>query len=112
MLFRSGNDVCETVAIKEVFGADAYRLVVTSPKSMTGHLTAASGALNVLVAVRALQTATVPPTVNLDVPDPKLDLDYVPNLARCTDLRAVVTNAFAFGGTNGTLVLNRAAEES
>jgi 3-oxoacyl-[acyl-carrier-protein] synthase II len=107
-----GNDVCETVAIKEVFGADAYRLVVTSPKSMTGHLTAASGALNVLVAVRALQTATVPPTVNLDVPDPKLDLDYVPNLARCTDLRAVVTNAFAFGGTNGTLVLNRAAEES
>ncbi len=107
-----GNDVCETAAIKEVFGAHAYRLAVTSPKSMTGHLTAASGALNVLVAVRMLQTALVPPTINLDAPDPKLDLDYVPNKFRHMDLRAVVTNAFAFGGTNGTLVLSHAAEDS
>ncbi len=107
-----GNDICETVAIKEVFGPDAYRLVVTSPKSMTGHLTAASGALNVLVAVRALQTALVPPTINLDTPDPKLDLDYVPNQVREMDVRAVVANAFAFGGTNGTLVLTRAGVAS
>jgi 3-oxoacyl-[acyl-carrier-protein] synthase II len=107
-----GNDVCETVAIKEVFGADAYRIAVTAPKSMTGHLTAASGALNVLVAVRMLQTGVVPPTINLDTPDPKLDLDYVPNKSRLMDVRAVVTNAFAFGGTNGTLVLSHAAEES
>jgi 3-oxoacyl-[acyl-carrier-protein] synthase II len=107
-----GNDVCETVAIKEVFGTDAGRLAVTSPKSMTGHLTAASGALNALVAVRAMQTSTVPPTINLDTPDPKLDLDYVPNKARHMDVRAVVANAFAFGGTNGTLVLSRAREES
>ncbi len=107
-----GNDVCETVAIREVFGADAYRLAVTSPKSMTGHLTAASGALNVLVGVRALQTATIPPTVNLDTPDPKLDLDYVPNQARHTEVRAVMANAFAFGGTNGTLVLSRAGASS
>lgn len=107
-----GNDICETVAIKEVFGADAYRLAVTAPKSMTGHLTAASGALNVLVAVRMLQTGVVPPTVNLDTPDPKLDLDYVPNKSRLLDVRAVVTNAFAFGGTNGSLVLSHPAEES
>jgi 3-oxoacyl-[acyl-carrier-protein] synthase II len=107
-----GNDVCETHAIKEVFGAHAYRLAVTSPKSMTGHLTAASGALNVLVAVRMLETGTVPPTINLDVPDPKLDLDYVPNKCRQMDMRAVVTNAFAFGGTNGTLVLTGPAEKS
>ena len=107
-----GNDVCETVAIKDVFGADAYRVAVTAPKSMTGHLTAASGALNVLVAVRMLQTGVVPPTINLDTPDPRLDLDYVPNKSRVMDVRAVVTNAFAFGGTNGTLVLSRPAEES
>jgi 3-oxoacyl-[acyl-carrier-protein] synthase II len=107
-----GNDICETTAIKEVFGADAYRLVVTSPKSMTGHLTAASGALNVLAAVRMMQTSMVPPTINLDTPDPKLDLDYVPNKVRHMDVRAVVANAFAFGGTNGTLVLSRAEEES
>jgi 3-oxoacyl-[acyl-carrier-protein] synthase II len=107
-----GNDVCETVAIRDVLGADAYRVLVTSPKSMTGHLTAASGALNVLVAVRALQTGTVPPTINLDVPDPKLDLDYVPNKARHMDVRAVVANAFAFGGTNGTLVLSSAGNGS
>lgn len=107
-----GNDICETTAIKEVFGAAAYRLAVTSPKSMTGHLTAASGALNVLAAVRMAQTGMVPPTINLDTPDPKLDLDYVPNAARCMDVQAVVTNAFAFGGTNGTIVLRRAGEGS
>jgi 3-oxoacyl-[acyl-carrier-protein] synthase II len=80
-------------------------LAVTSPKSMTGHLTAASGALNALIGVRAIQTGIVPPTINLDTPDPRLDLDYVPNKARYMEVRAVVANAFAFGGTNGTLVL-------
>lgn len=100
-----GNDLCETVAIKEVFGADAHRVLVTAPKSMTGHLTAASGALNVLVGVQAIRTGTVPPTINLDTPDPKLDLDYVPGTARSASVRTVMANAFAFGGTNGTLVL-------
>lgn len=104
-----GNDVCETVAIREVFGPDAYRVAVSSPKSMTGHLTAASGALNALVGVRAIQTGTVPPTINLQNPDPKLDLDYVPNRARDMEVRAVLANAFAFGGTNGSLVLRRPA---
>lgn len=103
-----GNDVCETVAIREVFGPDAYRVAVTAPKSMTGHLTAASGALNVLVGVLAIRTGTIPPTINLDAPDPKLDLDYVPNVARQTDVHAVLANAFAFGGTNGSLVLRAA----
>jgi 3-oxoacyl-[acyl-carrier-protein] synthase II len=107
-----GNDVCETVAIREVFGPDAYRVAVTAPKSMAGHLTAASGALNMLIGVLAIQTSTVPPTINLDTPDPKLDLDYVPNVARQMEVRAVVANAFAFGGTNGTLVLRRAGGES
>jgi 3-oxoacyl-[acyl-carrier-protein] synthase II len=100
-----GNDVCETVAIKEVFGEEADRILVTAPKSMTGHLTAASGALNALIAVQAIRTGTVPPTINLDTPDPKLDLDYVPHKARSLPVRAVMANAFAFGGTNGTLVL-------
>ncbi len=103
-----GNDVCETVAIREVFGPDAYRVAVSSPKSMTGHLTAASGALNALVAVQAIRTSTVPPTINLDNPDPRLDLDYVPREARRTRVRAAVANAFAFGGTNGSLVLRAA----
>lgn len=103
-----GNDLCETVAIREVFGADAHRLAVTAPKSMTGHLTAASGALNVLIGVQAIRTGIVPPTLNLEMPDPKLDLDYVPHKARHTEVRAAVANAFAFGGTNGTLVLRRA----
>jgi 3-oxoacyl-[acyl-carrier-protein] synthase II len=103
-----GNDVCETVAIREVFGPDAHRVAVSSPKSMTGHLTAASGALNALVAVQAIRTSTVPPTINLDNPDPRLDLDYVPREARRTRVRAAVANAFAFGGTNGSLVLRAA----
>jgi 3-oxoacyl-[acyl-carrier-protein] synthase II len=100
-----GNDLSETVAVREVFGPDAYRVAVTAPKSMTGHLTAASGALNALVGIRAIQTGIVPPTINLDTPDPKLDLDYVPDKARHMRVRAAVANAFAFGGTNGTLVL-------
>ena len=75
---------------------------------MTGHLTAASGALNALVAVQAIRTSTVPPTINLDNPDPRLDLDYVPREARRTRVRAAVANAFAFGGTNGSLVLRAA----
>jgi 3-oxoacyl-[acyl-carrier-protein] synthase II len=105
-----GNDASETVAIRAVFGDDADRVAVTSPKSMVGHLTAASGALNALIGVRAIQTGTVPPTINLETPDPRLDLDYVPNKARPVPVRAVVANAFAFGGTNGSLVVREYAE--
>lgn len=103
-----GNDLCETNAIKTVLGADAYRVVVTAPKAAVGHTTAASGALNVLVAVCAMREGLVPPTINLDTPDPKLDLDYVPLVSRALPLRAAIVNAFAFGGTNGALVVRRA----
>jgi 3-oxoacyl-[acyl-carrier-protein] synthase II len=107
-----GNDISETVAIKEVFGPDAYRLVVSSPKSMTGHLTSAAAGLNLLAAVGALRHGLVPPTVNLDNPDPKLDLDYVPKVARQLPVSAVMVNAFAFGGTNTCLVAGTPTDSS
>ncbi len=102
-----GNDICETIAIKQVFGDHAYRLAVSSPKSMTGHLTCAAGALNLLVGARAIQDGVVPPTINYEHPDPKLDLDYVPNEARQMEVRAALVNSFAFGGTNACLLLRR-----
>jgi 3-oxoacyl-[acyl-carrier-protein] synthase II len=101
------GDVSETVGIKRVFGDDARRMLVSSPKSMTGHTTAAAGGLNLLAAIRAMQEGVVSPTINLDHPDPHLDLDFVPNEARETEVRASMTNAFAFGGTNAALVLRR-----
>lgn len=100
----AGNDVCETVAIKDVFGEHAHRLTISSPKSMTGHLTSAAGGLNLLAGVMAIRDQVVPPTINYENPDPKLDLDYVPNVARQREVRAVMVNAFAFGGTNASLV--------
>lgn len=100
-----GNDLCETVAIKQVFGEDAYKLSVSSPKSMTGHLTSAAGGLNLLAAVHALRDQIVPPTLNYQHPDPKLDLDYVPNKARRRQVRAALVDAFAFGGTNASLIV-------
>jgi 3-oxoacyl-[acyl-carrier-protein] synthase II len=102
-----GNDLTETVAIKQIFGDHAYRLAISSPKSMTGHLTGASGALNVLTAVNAIRTGVVPPTINHEERDPKLDLDYVPNTAREMKVDAALVNGFAFGGTNGCLVVRR-----
>ena len=102
-----GNDICETIAIKQVFGDHAYRLAISSPKSMTGHLTCAAGALNLLVGARAIQDGVVPPTINYEHPDPKLDLDYVPNEARRMEVGTVLVNSFAFGGTNACLLLRR-----
>ena len=102
-----GNDLCETNAVKSVFGQDAYRVAISAPKSMVGHLTAASGSLNLLVAVCAMQESVIPPTINLDHPDPKLDLDYVPHEARPMPVRAAMVNAFAFGGTNASLVVRK-----
>lgn len=100
-----GNDQSETVAIKKVFGDDAARLVISSPKSMAGHLTSAGAALNVLAAVGAIRESLVPPTINLTSPDRKLDLDYVPNTAREQPVSHALINAFAFGGTNISLVV-------
>jgi 3-oxoacyl-[acyl-carrier-protein] synthase II len=99
------GDISETVAIKRVFGEHAYQLAVTSPKSMTGHTTCAAGALNLLAALGAIRDGVISPTTNYDNPDPELDLDFVGNEARERDVRVALTNAFAFGGTNGALVV-------
>jgi 3-oxoacyl-[acyl-carrier-protein] synthase II len=103
-----GNDLSETVALKAVFGEHAYRLAISSPKSMTGHLTSAAGALNLLVAIYALREQRVPPTINYEHPDPRLDLDYVPVHSRARRVRAAMANAFAFGGTNAVLIAREA----
>jgi 3-oxoacyl-[acyl-carrier-protein] synthase II len=102
-----GNDATETTALKQAFGDHAYKLAVSSPKSMTGHLTCAAGALNMIAALRSITDGVLPPTINLETPDPKCDLDYVPNTAREAHVDAVLVNAFAFGGTNGCLVVRR-----
>lgn len=102
-----GNDLSETVALKRLFGQEAYRLAVSSPKSMTGHLCSAAGSLNLLAALGAMRDQVIPPTINYEQPDPKLDLDYVPNEARRANVRAAMVNAFGFGGTNAVLVVCR-----
>lgn len=103
----AAGDVSETVAIKRVFGDDSRRIVVTSPKSMTGHTTCAASALNLLAGVYAMRDGVVSPTINVDNQDPECDLDCVPNEARELDVGVVLVNGFAFGGTNGALVVRR-----
>jgi 3-oxoacyl-[acyl-carrier-protein] synthase II len=98
------NDQAETEAIKRVFGEDAYRVPVSSTKSMTGHLLGAASGIEAIVSVLAIDRKVIPPTINLDNPDPDCDLDYVPDKARKADVRAVLTNSFGFGGVNGCLV--------
>jgi 3-oxoacyl-[acyl-carrier-protein] synthase II len=99
------GDASETTAIKRAFGEHAYNLAVTSPKSMVGHTTCAAGALNMLAAIGAMRESVISPTINYDNPDPELDLDFVGNEARQREVNVAVTNAFAFGGTNGALVV-------
>jgi 3-oxoacyl-[acyl-carrier-protein] synthase II len=103
----AAGDVSETVAIKRVFGDDSRRIVVTSPKSMTGHTTCAASALNLLAGVYAMRDGVVSPTINVDNQDPECDLDCVPNEARELDVGVVLVNGFAFGGTNGALAVKR-----
>jgi 3-oxoacyl-[acyl-carrier-protein] synthase II len=103
------NDKCETMAIKAVFGEDAYRVPVSSTKSMMGHLIGAAGAIEAIVCVLAIQHGVIPPTVNLENPDPDCDLDYVPNVARQQRVRAAMSNSFGFGGHNSVLVLREYA---
>ena len=102
------NDVTETRAIRLAFGAHADRLAVSSTKSMHGHALGASGALELVAAINTLRENVVPPTANLDQPDPACDLDYVPNTARAMPVRAMLSNSFAFGGLNAVLALKRA----
>jgi 3-oxoacyl-[acyl-carrier-protein] synthase II len=101
------NDPAETAAIKTVFGEAAYRIPVSSTKSMTGHLMGAGGGVEAVACIRALETGILPPTINLDTPDPECDLDYVPNAARQVPIQTAMSNAFGFGGHNATLVFRR-----
>jgi len=98
------NDKFETLAIKRVFGDHAQRVAISSTKSMTGHLLGAAGGIESLICVRALTAQAIPPTINLDDPDPDCDLDYVPGQAREARLRAVLSNNLGFGGQNSSIV--------
>ncbi|MGC9221871.1 MAG: beta-ketoacyl-[acyl-carrier-protein] synthase family protein [Solirubrobacteraceae bacterium] len=99
------NDAVETAVIRDVFGDDAERLLISSPKSMVGHMIAASGALGAMVALLAMRDGIVPPTINLTNPDPACDLDYVPLTARKAQVRSALVNAFGFGGQNCVVAL-------
>jgi 3-oxoacyl-[acyl-carrier-protein] synthase II len=101
------GDVAETQAIKAVFGSSAGAIAVSSTKSTTGHLLGAAGAIEAVFSVMALRDQIVPPTVNLENPDPQCDLDYVPGSARRMPVNVVLSNSFGFGGTNGSLVFRR-----
>ncbi|MCL6549277.1 MAG: beta-ketoacyl-ACP synthase II, partial [Alicyclobacillus sp.] len=101
------NDKFETIAIKRLFGDHAYRLAISSIKSMTGHLLGAAGAVEAIATVKTLEEGVIPPTINYETPDPDCDLDYVPNRARYADVRVAMSNSFGFGGHNGCLVMRR-----
>jgi 3-oxoacyl-[acyl-carrier-protein] synthase II len=103
------GDICETQAIKSVFGEHARRLWVSSTKGATGHMLGAAGAVEMAVCVKAIQTGVVPPTINYEHPDPQCDLDCVPNAARERQIDVVVNNSFGFGGHNACLVARRFA---
>ena len=99
------NDKTETMAIKSVLGDHAYKVLISSNKSMVGHLTAASGALEFISTVHSVKNNIVPPTVNYRDKDPECDLNCTPNVAREMEIRGAISNSFGFGGQNGSLVL-------
>jgi 3-oxoacyl-[acyl-carrier-protein] synthase II len=99
------NDREETAAIKQVFGDHAHKLMVSSTKSMTGHLLGAAGALEAIACIKAIETSCIPPTINYTTPDPELDLDYVPNSARARKIATALSNSMGFGGHNASLII-------
>jgi 3-oxoacyl-[acyl-carrier-protein] synthase II len=101
------GDIAETYAIKHVFGEYAPSVPISSVKSMIGHLTGAAGAVEAAATILALQNGSIPPTINLEEPDPECDLDYVPNVARPADIQLAISNSFGFGGVNAVLVFRR-----
>jgi len=104
------NDPIETLAIKTLFGEHAYRLSISSTKSMIGHLLGASGAVESIACIKTITDGIIHPTINYEYPDPDCDLDYVPNVARKKDVRAAVSNSFGFGGQNACIVFKRFEE--
>jgi 3-oxoacyl-[acyl-carrier-protein] synthase II len=100
------NDLYETQAIKKVFGEHAQKLLISSSKSMTGHMLGGTGAVEAVYSTLAIRDGKVPPTINLDNPDPECDLNYVPNKAVEIPLKKVISNSFGFGGTNATLAFS------
>lgn len=101
------NDRFETLAVKRVFGEHAYKLAMSSTKSMTGHLLGAAGAVEAIVCAMAIHNSYIPPTINIDNQDEELDLDYVPNAGRKADVRLALSNSLGFGGHNGTLAFRK-----
>jgi 3-oxoacyl-[acyl-carrier-protein] synthase II len=104
------NEQLETIAVKNAFGEHAYRLPVSSTKSMTGHLLGAAGSLEAVYCLKAIEEQTLPPTINYEFPDPDCDLDYVPNEPRPAEVRRAMTNSLGFGGHNVSLILGRFEE--
>jgi 3-oxoacyl-[acyl-carrier-protein] synthase II len=101
------NDKYETMAIKKVFGDHAYKIPVSSSKSMIGHTIGAAGAIELIITIMGMNASIMPPTINLDEPDPELDLDYVPNKARDQEFSCALSNSFAFGGHNAVIVVKK-----
>ena len=101
------GDKAETLAVKRALGEHAYKVAVSSTKSMTGHLLGAAGGIEAVFSVLAIRDQVLPPTINLHTPDPACDLDYVPNVARETKVEVAMSNSFGFGGTNGTLIFKK-----
>jgi 3-oxoacyl-[acyl-carrier-protein] synthase II len=101
------NDRYETMAIKKVFGERAYQIPVSSSKSMIGHTIGAAGAIESIITILSINNSILTPTINLDHPDPDLDLDYVPNKSRKKDIRTAMSNSFGFGGHNATLIFKK-----
>jgi len=101
------NDLTENMAIKKLFGEHAYKLAISSTKSMTGHLLGGAGAIEAIYTVLTIKHGIIPPTINYEEPDPELDLDYVPNVARNAMVKVAMSNSFGFGGTNATLLFKK-----
>jgi 3-oxoacyl-[acyl-carrier-protein] synthase II len=101
------NDKNETAAVKSVFGEHAYKLAMSSTKSMTGHLLGAAGAIEAVASIMAIEHQMLPPTINYTTPDPECDLDYVPNTARAAEVNYAMSNSLGFGGHNSTLIFGR-----
>ncbi|MCI0476660.1 MAG: beta-ketoacyl-[acyl-carrier-protein] synthase II, partial [Anaerolineales bacterium] len=101
------NDAAETQAIKTVFGERAYKIPISSTKSMVGHLLGAAGAVEAVATIKTIETGWIHPTINYEYPDPVCDLDYVPNKARQANVRVAMSNSFGFGGHNAIIIFKK-----